>query len=265
VAQRLARAELRDLLLRAGTDLVLEEGLPCGFDHLTFHRVFDRIESQTGRRVTRASVYDRLWTNQTEYQWDVLAQVVEDASKFDRQTFDLVQDLLDKADRSTEEGRWECMHALCRAVPSRHVVTASQRQGFRVVIAAVGAIASANDECPEPEYVTRVRAALRGYLEAEIEGYLELFNIIGAFLGFRVRQPYDLRHFALAVGALGEGVALRLNFLPGYNEEISLPDVEEIDGERLHELDRGWNVTGIGVDAVARVMLEIDPDWPGPG
>ena len=65
---RRSRKELRRLLVEAGTELLLEEGLGTGAEHLTFKRVFERLESTTGVRVTNASVIGRIWDSQDDFQ-----------------------------------------------------------------------------------------------------------------------------------------------------------------------------------------------------
>ena len=105
MSERITRADLRELLLRAGIELLLEEGMRCGLDHVTFPKVFERVEQETGRRVTRASVYDRLWSNQEEFQWEVLAELIKGAGSVDLRTQRRVRRILKSADRATEAGR----------------------------------------------------------------------------------------------------------------------------------------------------------------
>src|ERR1700734_1429918 len=72
---RRSREEIRLLMMTAGLDLLAEEGLGIGAEELTFKRVFDRVEASTGKRLTNASVIRRVWTNQAEFQDDVLSAV----------------------------------------------------------------------------------------------------------------------------------------------------------------------------------------------
>ncbi len=48
------REELRELLMSAGRSILYEEGLGTGAETLTFKRVFDRVESESGIRLTNA-------------------------------------------------------------------------------------------------------------------------------------------------------------------------------------------------------------------
>jgi hypothetical protein len=264
MAPRMKRDELRDLLLTEGVALLLDEGMELGLGHVTFPRVFERVEAATGRRITGASVYERLWSSQVEFQWETLAVLIEQARTIDDRTWRRVRRILSRADRSTPESRLACLHELCRAVVERHVIESTSRAHYRIVLAAVGAVSSAAASAAaaadddEPEGVQHVRRALAGYLEREAQLFLDLYNTIGASLGLRTRAPLELRQFALAVGALGEGVALRLNYFPEYAQPILAP------GRGAHAAPEAWSLAGFGVEALVDAMIEIDPDWDPP-
>ncbi len=69
---RRTREELRRLLLEAGAHVLLEEGLGTGAEHLTFKRVYDKLEVTAGVRITNASVIGRIWDSQADFQDDLL-------------------------------------------------------------------------------------------------------------------------------------------------------------------------------------------------
>jgi hypothetical protein len=69
----------------------------------------------------------------------------------------------------------------------------------------------------------------------------------------------ELRQFALAIGALSDGIAMRLTYFPEYAAEVSVPAGPGDDGSGT------WSLAGIGVDALVQSMLELDPDWSPPG
>ena len=70
-----SKGELRNLMLETGGRLLHEEGIETFMNNLTFKRVFDRVERDTGRHLTNASVIKRIWDNQADYQADVLVAV----------------------------------------------------------------------------------------------------------------------------------------------------------------------------------------------
>jgi hypothetical protein len=258
LSTRIKREDLRDLLVSEGVALLLEEGVQVGLGAVTFPRVFERVEVSTGRRVTAASVYERLWASQSDFQWEVLAVLVEDASTLDERTLLRVRRILATADRSTERGRLDCLRELCQAVVQQHVIEGSSRQHYRIVLAAVAAVSAPDSDDAAPEGVDRVRQALGDYVERETQLLLDLYNEIGGSLGLRTKAPIELRQFALAVGALGEGVALRLKHFPEYAQPIAVPLAP---GREAGEM---WSLVGFGVEALVQAMIEIDPDWVHP-
>ena len=75
---RQTRDELRNLLLETGRSMLRDQGLGNGAEALTFKRVFERVEIETGIRVTNASVIRRVWEKQADFQADVLAAIALD-------------------------------------------------------------------------------------------------------------------------------------------------------------------------------------------
>lgn len=59
----------------------MEEGLDAGSGNLTFKRVFERVEERTGTRITNASVTNRVWENQADFQADVLVSIARDEAR----------------------------------------------------------------------------------------------------------------------------------------------------------------------------------------
>jgi hypothetical protein len=255
MTQRLKRDELRSLLLDEGVALLLEEGMDLGLGHITFPRIFERVEAATGRRVTAASVYERVWSSQTEFQWDVLSVLIEQADPMDERIWRRVRRILSRADRSSPEARLACLRTLCQVIVERHVIEKSARPHYGVVLAAVAAVTSEGAAGVELEGLQRVRRALADYLEREAAAFDDLYHAIGGALGLRTIAPLDLRQFVLAVGALGEGVALRLNYFPEYARTIKAP------GYGFDAAPEMWSLAGFGVGAIVDAMIEIDPDW----
>ena len=62
-------------MLRVGRLIIIEDGFGLGIDTLTFKRVFERIDAETGLKLSNASVIRRVWDNQADYQADVLATI----------------------------------------------------------------------------------------------------------------------------------------------------------------------------------------------
>ena len=92
---KLSRDDLHVLFIETGRTILREEGLGGGGEALTFKRVSDRVEADTGIRVTNASLIGRVWENQSEYQTDVLASIAADDSSSEiAQTVDGLESVL---------------------------------------------------------------------------------------------------------------------------------------------------------------------------
>ncbi|MBV8462367.1 MAG: hypothetical protein JO368_03680, partial [Acidimicrobiales bacterium] len=103
---RRSREELRELLVNAGVELLIDEGLGSGAGHLTFKRVFEWLEQNAGVRVTNASVIGRIWDNQSDYQTDVLVAIAStDGTEMVDAAFRALRPALAGFDRRTIEGR----------------------------------------------------------------------------------------------------------------------------------------------------------------
>jgi hypothetical protein len=253
---RRTRDELRELLVSTGVQLLIEEGLGTGAGHLTFKRVFEWLEQNTGVRVTNASVIGRIWENQSEYQTDVLVAIASsDGTEMLEAAFQTLRPTLARFDRSTLEGRWGAISELARVGGSAHVrVLAGSTRWQRWV--GVWALVMAGAD-PESEAAGPVADALRHGYETVTRRFEMAYARMLSSFGFRVRPALTLRQLTVATGALAEGCALRYGVDPTSTRDIMRPTGP--NGE-LQE----WTLFSVGVEALFRAFLEIDPDWdPG--
>ena len=110
-----SREELRDLVLDAGREVLLSEGLGTGAEHLSFKRVLSHLAAARGIRVTNASVIGRIWENQEEFQLDVVSSVA--GIQGDEEvavTLDAFLPVLGLIDTSTPERRRASLAELIR-------------------------------------------------------------------------------------------------------------------------------------------------------
>lgn len=115
VRTRRTRAELRELVLAAGRDLLAEIEPTLGFEQLTYGRVFSRIEQEHGVRVTHASVHERIWPSQEAYQLDVLRSSLGNVHQESMATYTSpMRDLVPDFDLETLQGRREALAELFR-------------------------------------------------------------------------------------------------------------------------------------------------------
>jgi len=254
---RRSRDELREMLLSAGVELLVEEGLGTGAGHLTFKRVFEWLELNYGMRVTNASVIGRIWDNQSEYQTDVLVAVASsDGSEVLESAFRTLQPSLARFDRTTIDGRWAAIRELARVGGASHIefLAGSKRwQRWVGVWALVMAGTHADTETGGP-----VADALRKGYETVTQRFERAYERMFSSFGFRLREPLTLRQLTVATGALAEGCALRYGVDADSTRSISRPTGP--NGE-----DEEWTLFSIGIEALLNAFVEIDPDWDSAG
>ncbi len=252
-----SREELRALMVKMGRLILIEDGFGVGVDTLTFKRVFERIDAETGLKLSNASVIRRVWENQADYQADVLATIaIEDAlGEFD-ETVRALGPLLDSLDLSTPEARLRSLREVCRFGGSANSFMLLESPNWSMWIAVWAMATTNNVGSQQSEYQRRIRAALlEGY-----KGFTTLwegaYEGLAALLGMRVRAPLSLRQLSVAVGALAEGCSLRQRVDPDLGV-ILRPTGP--NGE-----DQEWTLFAIGLEALLMQFLEPDPDWSPP-
>jgi hypothetical protein len=250
---RRSKEDIRSMLLEAAQAMLREEGLGVGTDALTFKRVFDRVERDTGMRLTNASVIKRVWENQADYQTDVLLGIAadEDHAEMDR-TFAALVPALETLDVSTPEARRAALRELCRIGGNANINALAESDNWSLWF-SVWSQASVG-EITDQKKALQV-ALLRGY-ETVTDMYEETYQALLDLLGFRIRPGMTMRQFTVSVGALAEGCTLR-NRVDGDMGGLFLPTGP--DGE-----DQEWTLFAVGAEALALRFFELDPDWTPP-
>ena len=254
-APRRTRSELRALVLAAGVEVLRHDGLGAGAEHVTFKRVFARVEATTGTRVTNASVIGRIWDNQADFQSAVLTAVATDEVVDQEHAVQAAAAAVAAAaDRSSPEGRRGALRELMRVAAQADLDTGTTSRAWATVI-GVWALASGARGSPAGD---RVLGVLRHGHDAADRRANAATEAMMDFLGLRLRPPFTVDHFTQACIALVEGCTLRDRADAGIRG-IVLPTGP--DGT-----DQEWTVLGVGMDALADQFLELDPDWsPEPG
>ena len=251
--ERQSREELRDILLKAAREVVEQEGIETGTSNLTFKRVFDRVERGTGRHLTNASVIGRIWTNQAEFQADVLMAIARDESRPEvDQTLRAVSDVLNQVDLGSPESRLRAQRELCRVGGGANSTAIADSQNWSLSISVL-TIATTNSDLEQRE---RIGTALAEGYESVTSFWEGIYGWLMNFLGFRIREPMTVRQFTMAVTALSEGYSLR-EHVDGFMAPIVLPSGD--DGE-----DQEWTLFGVGLAALVGQFFEPDPEFAPP-
>ncbi len=242
------------MLIKAGRAILREEGLGTGGEMLTFKRVYERVEADTGIRFTNASVIGRIWENQFDFQTDVLAEVAADDSNAEvEESLNLMAPFLADMDLSSRESRRWTLQELCRVVAATHIDTLRRSTDWSLWIGiwAVTAVGSA------PERRRRIDEALqRSYLDVT-DQMEKIYTSLLDVLGSRVRPGLTMRQFAIAAAALTEGCVLRDRVDAAQMNGILRPTGR--NGE-----EQEWTLFGIALEALVAQFFELDPHWAFP-
>jgi hypothetical protein len=252
---KLSRDELYSLLIETGRTILREEGLGTGAESLTFKRVFERVEGDTGLRLTNASIIRRVWDNQADYQADVLTVIAADAGRVETsRTLEAVAPVFKDIDLSTVDARWDTLVELCRVAGQAAIETLTQSPNWPSWI-GVWAVATVGDS---DDRRSRIEQALLVGYQNTTDRFEEAYLSMAGLLGFRLRPGFTVRQFGVAVGAMTEGCALRQRVDASTMEGIMRPTGP-------HGEDRPWTLYAVGFEALVRQFLEIDPAWrPAP-
>ncbi len=246
---QLSRDELRATLLETGREILHQEGLETGSNNLTFKRVFERVEQQSGRRLTNASVIRRVWQNQAEFQADVLVSIAQDENRPETErTIGAVAVLLNDLDLSTVESRARSLREMCRVAGAASTDAIAGSSNWQLWISVVAMATATNS----PDQKRRIQAALIEGYEAVTKFWDETYAPLMDLFGVRLRQPGSMRQFTIAVTAYSQGCSLRAR-IDGSIEIVVRPTGP--NGE-----DQDWTLFAIGLEALVHQFFEPDPE-----
>ena len=249
---RRSREELHDLVLAAGRELLLSEGLGTGAEHLTFKRVLAHVEVTQGIRVTNASVIRRIWDNQEEFQLEVVRSIVESQGDMEvAVTSDMLDEAVGRIDLRTPEARRASLAELIRVSCATFLEAATgSNASIQMALATyIAANGMAGSSSPLIDQFKETNRRLT-------EEYELLYGTGLAAVGWRIRPGLSLHDAAVIISALAEGVLMRMLVEPEIDHTVV--QVRPSDGAEVE-----WSLLAVGMDALVDFYAEPDPDWTG--
>jgi hypothetical protein len=247
---RLAREELRSMLLEAALEILREEGLHTGSVNITFKRVCDRIQERTGTHVSNASVIKRIWENQAEFQAEVLVAVANDLSRPELGLIaNAVGPLLNEAALSNPESRARLVQQVCRIGGQANAVTTAESPNYPLWMHVVATAITTSDR----QQRERILLVLREGYTSFTKLWEESFAALAALLGLRIRSESEMSQFVMVVAALDQGFALR-HRINGKIEYITRPTGPNGESE-------DWTLFALGLEALVHQFFEPDPTY----
>ena len=251
--QQMSREVLMHAMTDAGAKVLCDIGLGHGAEHLTYARVFERLQADTGISVARAQVHGRIWDSQLDFQNDVLVQVVtqdftEHLAAFQKKiapklaAIDLTGDV---------EDRRANVHRLVREYAHvRELQMTDSVQGQ--LWSGVARLHVLRDDRPE----SVEHAIAQGYRD-RTKLWAGFFAGLAATFRANVRTGLGLGlqdactvMSKIAMG-LAEGVAKQKTLIPGALEHIELPTGPNGETEN-------WSGLSLGVMSLVEFFLEFD-------
>lgn len=247
---RLARAELRSMLLEAALEILREEGLRTGSVNITFKRVCDRVQLQTGIRVTNGSVIKRIWENQAEFQADVLVAVASDRSRPELGLiFNALEPLLDEAVLSNPESRARLVQQVCRVGGEANAVATAESPNYPLWMHVVATAITTSDVQQRERILLPLSEGYTSFTKL----WEESFAALAALLGLRIRPEADMSQFVMVLTALDQGFALR-HRINGKIEYVTRPTGPNGENE-------DWTLFALGLEALVHHFFEPDPRY----
>jgi hypothetical protein len=244
---------LRTTLLEEGRQILIEEGLGPAASNLTFKRVFERVEMKTGIRITNASVIKRVWDNQSEFQAEVLVAIARDEGRTEvGNGADAIAAVLTDLDLSTPESRMRSLREVCRVGGNATNVAIHESPNWPLWITVVS-MATATTT---PEQQARIKSALTDGYKSTYEDRTKLYELLMQVFGMRLRTPWTIDQFTIAVTAFSEGCSLRQH-ITGNIEVMLRPTGSQ--GE-----EQEWSLLAVGVEALIDQFFEPDPNYAAP-
>ena len=247
---RRSRAELETMLLGSARELLVADGISLGLDNITFKRVFDHLEQQTGVRVTHSSVIERIWRDQDEFHLAVIDSVLKLTFPEDplfAKSLERMIAVMEKADRSTPEGRWAGMFEVCRVGAADNLALLQQDDWWPLWMNVWTHLATAADGGD-----AQLLASVRSNYHASDEIYQTLYSGIMVHLGFQVTKGFTLDDIDSMLAWAAEGAAIRQRV-----------DPDALKPQR-HE-GKMWTPLGLNFKAIMMLALELVPSFDPEG
>jgi hypothetical protein len=223
---RTPRDETKRQILDTGVRLLMERGLQGGCENVGMAEVLADIAGRTGRRITNASVYGRIWVSQTEFHRDLLLLAAEQFPHGEESAMRrAAASVLDAADLSTFEGRVEALTEVCRTAGQAHLESLAASRSWQTWLAiwAITVSTPTLDDDVERGPAIAHRHALA--VQAMESVFADFLPRVGGVL----RPGISMYQLAMAVYALSEGLVLHDRFAPNDHSVVQIGNDPQSD------------------------------------
>ena len=206
---RTSRDETRRQIVSSGVRLLMERGLEGGCGNVGMSDVLADIEHRTGRRITNASVYGRIWATQSDFHRDLLFHAAEEFPKGEEVAFrERANEVLRTTDLATEEGRRRALKQICLVGGKAHLDALADSRSWQTWL-AIWAITVSTPSLDDD--LERGPAIAHRHAVA-VAGMTAVLGEILPRVGLSLRPGHSFEHLSMAVYALSEGLVLHDRF-----------------------------------------------------
>lgn len=247
---RRSRQETKDLMIDAGAEVLLRDGIGVGASTFRYRDAFAQLADQD-IKVTRGSIHQRIWSSQVAWQLDVLSEVIErnDDNRRRAVTGAMIMKLLALPVQSVSDREF-IMAEAARLGGLAFIEEVQSDPSNRLFPSLIAAWKASNAELPEHERLGEILCDLQ---EGASERLQAEIGLLVQYLDLRPHPDRGLdladavRAFCASSIALSYSHAIRLSDDPRLGETIMArcPD----------GVSRPWNLTGLGNWLIGRALL----------
>ena len=251
--KRRTRSELRELMIDAGVEVMLELLPLIGSEQLSYSAVFQHLQETKGIRVTTGSVHERLWQSQREYQLDVLREILQRAPL---NPFEVSQgaiaEALGMADLSSFETRRYALQNATRLLQNRSFAVEGFRDSSETIAYAVRFHLMTNREITD-EFHELATLSISNR-DVTMTLYVQMIKDVCDHLGLRPRPMYgDTALETLTV--IGNAVTAGALLDPAPRARA----LQQLPTGRNGEMEE-WHPSAIAAWSAVQEILEFDDD-----
>jgi hypothetical protein len=234
---RTSRDETRRALLDTGVRLLMERGLEGGCANVGMADVLADIHEASGRRITNASIYGRIWATQADFHRDLL---LEAAAKFpaheEQASRHAAAEVLDEFQGPADE----VLRMICRQIGVVHFDELAQSRAWQTWLAIWALTVSTptlEDDLERGPTIARRH-------EHAVDAFARVFDEILVAIGATMRPGLNVEQLAMAIYALSEGLVLHQRF--------SRDDLMTVDVDGEH-----WTLFGVALEGIVQRFVSV--------
>jgi PAS domain-containing protein len=241
VMTRTPREETKRQILETGVKLLMERGLEGGCENVGMSDVLSVIADSSGRRITNASVYGRIWANQNEFHRDLVLLAAEQFPAGEeiamRQVAEQVFATLPLA---TLEDRREAFREVCRQAGVAHLASLANSRSWQTWLAIWAITVSTPTLDDDLERGPAIAHRHDMAVNAMSAVLIDILPRVGGVL----RPGISMYQLSMAIYALSEGLVLHDRFAAD-------------DHSIVHVGDRDWSLFSVALHGILERFVEL--------